>query len=617
MQKVVEQNAKVGESFKGLKAEGGKAADSIGTSFDKSLNSLKAMAVSAVGFDAAMQTVSKTQQKFVTQMQESVNLVKELASAQQEAAKNLAGNDGQKIAAALQLQVPGIAKSASFSDLSKLTTALGSVVSIVGQEKAGGIVDVAAKLTRNKKDELQTTATALADITKVSGIADPRQVVSLALSSGSIARPEQMAKLSQGMAKAIASGISANPNQNKVEAAKSSSALFSLFTELDPEGLRASNADANFETQLGSFFNPNRDETAKRDERIQELLKEQAVTVEEQVAIDRANLSIKQKEAIAKRLSPTDMRPGAKDIRLDLDEAKASLFRAQKASKLSDKETEELRRLQVVKAATAKDPGSTVGRLQAIATNPELARDFEASISIEQIFKPMVKGLIDMKSDYFKKFKANLATVTTDKKVYDEGMASMTNTPQQKLALSMEKAATANAIKNFGDVETQTYGVVDKIVQDALKENPNVGLNAIGESFSQWGFERLGLGGEASVSSNVYSPEQAINSAILTLRDRQADVGDWATSDPNQMSVGARNKRAALQGSIDSLEQMKADLLGKAADRMAKAAEETAKAMAGQNEMMTEQNRILEAIKQQGGNPNPNAIRAQAEQSKQ
>lgn len=275
-----------------------------------------------------------------------------------------------------------------------------------------------------------------------------------------------------------------------------------------------------------------------------------------------------------------------------------------------------MRRLQVVKSATAKDPGSTVGRLEAIASNPELLRDFEASVHIEEIFKPMVRGLTDMKSDYFKKFKANLATVTTDTKFFDEGVQSMEATPQQKLALAMEKSATANAVKNFKDTETQIYGTVDNIVQEALKANPNVGANAMVESFSQWGFERLGLGGDASVSSTAYSPEQAINSAILTLKDRQVAVGDWATSNPNEMSFGARNKSASLQGSIDSLEQMKADLLGKAADRMAKAAEDTANAMKGQNKMMEDQNRILTEIKQQGGTPNPNAIRAQAEQSR-
>lgn len=617
LQKVIAETKNVGAGFESVGRSSNMVARSIDDGFAKGLQSLRGMTSAASAFDAVLGTISISQAKFIGQMNQSVALVKELAAAQQEAAKNLSGTSSAGISEALSKKVPSIAKKAAFSDLPKLTTTMGSVSSIVGEEKASSVVEVAAQLTRFKKEELQTTATAFADIMKNSGIDDPKKVVSLALSSGSVARPEQMGKLSQALAKAIASGIAASPNAPKELVTKQSAALVSLFTELDPEGQRAAHADASLESQLGAIFNPKRDDVIKRDDRINELLKEKAVTDEEQVAIDRAQFNVAQKEALAKRVSPTDMRPAANDIRLDLREAKANLVRAQKAATLNEKDDEELRRLQATKAAASTDPGSLLGRLDVIASSPELARAFEASVSTEEIFKPIVQGLLTPGSDARKKFQKNLDAISLDPKVYDAGLESMTSTPQQKMALRLEEAATANSVKNFGDVDTQVYGSVDEIVTKALKDNPNVGLNAMGESFTDWGFARLGLPAETSVSSFATSPLQAINSGILTLKDRQAKVGDWATSDPEQMSFGARSKINSLQGSIDALEAMKADLTA-ATERMAKAAEDTAKAVNEQNAMVAKQTKSLEVIEQQATQSpdRTQAIRLQTEQSK-
>lgn len=599
MQKVIEQNAKVGDSFGKLGKDGKKSSDSIASAFEAGAKNLTSMVTGVAAVTAGVQVLSDVQQKFVEQMKASLALVKDLATAQQEAAKNLAGNDEKTISDALTKTVPEIAKSTSFSDLSKITTALGSSASIVGEDKARSAVEVSAQLTRFKKDDLQSTATSTADIMKAAQISG-KEAMSLLLTSGAVARPEELPKLAGGASRAIYAGVDASPTQAPVEAAKDTAALFAVFSKVDKKGESAATATIQMIDLLRETFNPTRDDKAKRDDRIAELLKEQSVTAEEQVAIDRAMFNVQQKELIAKRLDPNDKRAGAQDIRLDLAEANASLVRAQKAAGIGDKETEELRRLQLQKNLAANDPGTLRGRMQAIQQSPELLRTAEANLKGEAAFKSIAQGFFDPNSIHMKGLNDAFNSVTTDTAKYDDALKSMETTTQQKLALAGEKADTANAVKNFKDAETQTYATVDDIVQKALKDNPNTGVNALTESLSGVLYKAVTLGQgstEPSVSSMALSPENAIQSAILTLKDRQVDVGDWATSDRSQMSKPARDKIESLQGSIDALEQM-------------------AKSMAEQNELVKQQNKLLEKQTETieaGAGPNANAIRAQVQ----
>lgn len=611
MQKVIDQNAKMVSSFKSTGGKAKESTDTITKSFDDGLKSLVMMASGFGAVTVAVGVLSDVQQKFVGQMKEAVILTKQLASAQQEAAKNLAGNGEQSISDALLKTVPEIAKSASFSDLSKITTALGSSASIVGEDKARSAVEVSAQLTRFKKEDLQSTATSTADIMKAAQISG-KEAMSLLLTAGAVARPEELPKLAGGASRAIFAGVDASPTQAPVDAAKDTAALFSVFSKVDKRGESAATATIQMIELLRETFNPNRDEKAKQDDRVAELLREQAITTEEQVTIDRALLNIQQKEEVAKRVDPKDMRVGAQDIRLDLAEAKSSLVRAQKSSGIGDKETEELRRLQLQQQLSANDPGTIRGRMEKIQQSPELLRNAEANLKAEAAFKSIAQGFFDPNSIHMKGLNAAFDSVTTNTTKFDDALKTMEITPQQKLALASERSDTANSVKNFKDVQTQTFGTVDEIVQKALKENPNTGVNAIAESLSGVLFKIVTLGqgsDEPSISSSSMSPEHAISSAILTLRDRQVDVGDFATSDTKQMSKSARDKIESLQGSIDALQQM-------------------AKSMAEQNELMQQQNKLLEngnekvdkqteILKDSGSGPSAPAIRAMAMQGKQ
>ena len=557
MQKVVEQNSKTKDSFKGVAKESKDASGSMSSGFSdvatKIVGATSATALLTVGINS----VAKSQQAFVERAQESLALVKEIAAAQQEAAKNLAGNTPQQISETLQNAVPDIARKSDFSDLGKITTALGSSASIVGEEAARSAVEASAKLTRFKKDDLQTTSTATADVMKAAGMTDAREAMALLLTSGAVARPEELPKLAMGASKAIYAGVDASPNQNPIDAAKDSAALFAVFSKVDKNGESAATAAIQMISLLRETFNPTRDDTMKRDDRIAELLKEQAVTVEEQVAIDRANLAIQQKQAIVNRVDPADMSMGAKDARIDLSEAQASLTRATKASTLNDKDSEELRRLQTQKQLASNDPGNLMGRMQAVQQSPELMRTVEANLKGEAQFKAIAQGFFDPNSVHMKGLTAALGSITTDVTKFDEALKTMEITPQQKIALASERGDTANSIAKFEDTPTQQIANVDSIVEKALKQNPVGGFQGVMQSLSE------SILGPINQTMLTTSPEQAINSGIMMLKSQQADIqsGSLFESDVNKMSPDIQIKSRSLQGSIDALEKMKVDIV--------------------------------------------------------
>ena len=633
MQKVVEQNTKTKDSFKGVAKESKDASGSMSSGFSdvatKIVGATSATALLTVGINA----VSKSQQQFVERAQESLALVKEIAAAQQEAAKNLAGNTPQQISETLQNAVPDIAKKSDFSDLGKITTALGSSASIVGEEAARSAVEASAKLTRFKKDDLQTTSTATADVMKAAGMKDAREAMALLLTSGAVARPEELPKLAMGASKAIYAGVDASPNQQPIDAAKDSAALFAVFSKVDKNGESAATAAIQMISLLRETFNPTRDDTIKRDDRIAELLKQQAVTVEEQVAIDRANLAIQQKQAIVNRVDPKDMSMGAKDARIDLSEAQASLTRATKASTLNDKDSEELRRLQTQKQLASNDPGNLMGRMQAVQQSPELMRTVEANLKGEAQFKAIAQGFFDPNSVHMKGLTAALGSITTDVKVFDDALKTMEITPQQKTAMALEKGTTATEIAKFQDVATQQKAAVDSIVEQALKQNPIGGFQGFFQNASESILSATGLKITPSMVST--SPEQAINSGIMTLKSQQADIqsGSLLTSDVNKMSPDIQMKNRSLQGSIDALEKMKVDIVApkpkvlkgevdpiepamfvaEGMEKVAAGIQESNRLMKEQNEKVEKQNTILTNTKDtldQSSRPQAPQIRA-------
>jgi hypothetical protein len=373
LQKVVEQNTKVKDSFKNTAKESKTASEQIQTHITKNIGSLASMAAGYVTIQSAVNLVVDAHTKLVERQDKALELSRQLATAQQEAAKNMAGMDQSVISEVLMKQAPEIAKRASFDDISKITQALGSVVSIVTEKSAASVVEVAAKLSRRTPGDLQAAATSTADVVKAAQVTDAREVMAMLLSAGAVARPEELVKLSGGATKVINTGVLTSPNQNPVEAAKESAALFAVLTSIDKQGDSSATAGQAFLSSVKSIF-------------------------------DESN-----------------------------------------------------------------DPGTFAKRIKAIQSDPKLAESLE--IKGEEAFKPILTALKNPNSLQSKNLQSALDTITTDIKVFDDAVASMTITPQQKIALAEDRVSTAIAVKKFGDTPEANIAAASKIQSDALTES--------------------------------------------------------------------------------------------------------------------------------------------------
>ena len=326
---------------------------------DKTIGTVAGLVTTYVSVTAAVSALTKAHAELIDNQDKALGKAKELAAAQQEAAKNLAGKTPEQISQTLQRTVPEIAKETQFSDLAKLTTALGSAASIVGEDKATGVVSAAAQLTRFTPEALGTTATATADIMAATGLGDAKEALALLASTGSVARPEDLSKLAQGAAAAVNAAIAQAPAQDKVDAAREGVALYAKLTAVDPSGQSAATATTDFIRQVSALFADPKI-VKERTERIETL---KLGTTDNALAVQSAQMRIADTQRTAEFFKPTDQSPEAETARLQLAKARQDLAQAELKAK---RDADELRRLQVIDTATkAETPEQFEQRKQA------------------------------------------------------------------------------------------------------------------------------------------------------------------------------------------------------------------------------------------------------------
>lgn len=326
---------------------------------DKAVGTVAGLVTTYVSVTAAVSALTKAHAELIDNQDRALGKAKELAAAQQEAAKNLAGRTPEQISETLQKTVPAIADATKFSDIAKLTTALGSAASIVGEEQATGVVSAAAQLTRFTPDALGTTATATADIMAATGLTDAKQALALLASTGSVARPEDLSKLAQGAAAAVNAAIAQAPQQDKVDAAREGVALYAKLTAVDPSGQSAATATTDFIRQVTALFSDPK-LVKERTERIETL---RLGATDNALAVQSAQMKIAETQRTAEFFKPTDQSPEAETARLQLAKARQDLAQAELKAK---RDADELRRLQVIDTATkAETPEQFDQRKQA------------------------------------------------------------------------------------------------------------------------------------------------------------------------------------------------------------------------------------------------------------
>jgi hypothetical protein len=394
-QRILDQQAKTDAGYKKIRSSSKEAADAAKNAakeqadaekqrqkhVDSAIGSVTGLVAAYVSVHAAVSGLTQAHEILVTNQDKALAKAKELAAAQQEAAKNLAGNTPQAISKTLQTTVPEIQREALFADTAKITTALGSAASIVGEERARGVVTESARLTRFTPDQLQTTATATADIMAATGLNDAKQALALLASTGSVARPEELAKLAQGAAASVNAAISQSPQQNKVDAAREGVALYAKLSKVDPQGQSAATATTDFIRQISAAFSDPK-VLKERTERIENL---RLSATDNQLAVESAKLKIQDTERTAGFFKPTDQTPEANTARLKAEQAKQDLEQAELKRRRDSKELENLSVIQRVTTGQGEPEAKretltaqleslkALAKSQALAANPKLS----------------------------------------------------------------------------------------------------------------------------------------------------------------------------------------------------------------------------------------------------
>lgn len=336
-------------------------------------DSIIGLATSYATIQTAISAVAQVQRDFVDRQEKSIDLARRLAAAQQEAAKNLAGQTPAAISETLQKTVPGIAQRAGFADLPAITTALGAAASIVGEDKARGVVEQSARLTRFTPGELQTTATATADLMAATGLSDAREALALLASTGSVARPEQLAKLATGASVAANAAIGGAPTQDTIAAAREGVALYSKLTRVDPQGQSAATATGALIGQVGALFTDTKAARERTDkiERLTEALEANKITIA--------------------RAEESRERAQSREDNIGVLDAEQTITRAQSSGR---RDAAELANLQAIQAAVSIDPGTFAARLEKIRATPALSQQLNETLTGEEKFLPLFRQLI-------------------------------------------------------------------------------------------------------------------------------------------------------------------------------------------------------------------------------
>lgn len=432
-----------------------------------------------------------------------------LATAQQEAAKNLAGTDPAEMQRLFGQAVPRIAVESKFPDLAAITTAIGAAASIIGSDRAETVVSAAAQLTALTPDQLQTTTSATADVTKAIGVSDAREALALLLSTGSVSRPENLTQLASGAAKAINAGVvSTAETQSQINAAKESAALFAMLSEVDPTGQSAATATVQLISQMRDMFSDLGAE--ERDKKASELANKRERAEEELL---RTQIQLEQRQRKAKQLG-TATTPEAKAARLAVTTTEAEAKRLTKS--IADMDTE-LAQFASIATMRASDPGTTVGRIQAVAANEDARNFLLQNLQGEAVFKPLFEGLLTSGSEQQRKLTAAQATITTDIGVFQKALASMELTPQQQIARDIQQSTALQNVQSMADPALETAAAIKQIRLEA-ERNFTLGVGPLinFERFVRGTIERVS---GFNVDNIVTTPEEEARIGIQRLQD--------------------------------------------------------------------------------------------------
>lgn len=421
--------------------EAAKAADAIVANMKNSTNSMSGMfstfgkhavaeitgiVTAYIGVQEAIQLVNE----YLTTQREKVLEVAaaqtELAAAQENASKNLAGLQRAERLGLLE-QAPVIAMQAGI-DPKIITEALGTVAStgLNDPQKIANIVTQSAKLNRLTPEELPSSAAGAADIMAKTGLEDIRQTSALFLTTGAQSLVADPAKLQAALPRALGAGIISAPGQNREDAARETAAIFAQATNVgtDTQGSSSATFTIDLLNRMSQFFDGLERERVQARSRIE--LTERKIAKGKDTEFDR----------------------------LKMQEDQAFL----KASE------------------GVQDPGTQFGRLAILQGSKELAQQFTGEKGFgEKQFAPFLKEILDSTSKTAAALQASKESIRADVAAFEQQADELVNsTSAISTAVAEKELAAVRQAGQLLKTDEGALGVIRKQVSETLAAT-NVG----------------------------------------------------------------------------------------------------------------------------------------------
>lgn len=504
LERIDPEAAKAARSIVTNVEDAGRRGENAFSKFGRSaVGELTSIVGAYIGVREAIDLVNQFLEKQVELIGRAKDEQIELARAQQEAAKNLAGLTVVERSNLLQQAAPDIAARTGFSDIAEITQALGSVASTgeTSEKLIANAVEQAARVQRRKTEDLDTTAAAASAVQRQAGLDDIRQAIALVQTTGTQALITDPNALVKSFPQAVGAGVATVPQQDPEEAARQNAALFAQITQggNDVQGKASATFATDFTNRLRQFFAGLSEEQIKARSQIE--------------LIDR------------------------------------------KIAKGSDTEQDRFKRgnLQEFLAASAgiQDPGELFARLQILQSDGALSRQFKGEGFGEKQFQTVLDDLLNAQSERSALLKQSFETIQANVAFFErEASFQSSGTPELALATADSRSEANRIRRDVQDKEAAALAKVREIVGGALEETAPNFLDKFLDSFVGRGSLAGGTAAEEALEGSLQLQRRVVSLQAGGVTEREAlDIERLRAEIDNLQSLV---RALATQGALDS-----------------------------------------------------------------
>lgn len=446
-----------------IEAANAKGTSSFDTFSKGAIAQITAMAGAYIGVQQGIEVVNTYLKDQEQLLKNAYDRQIDLAKAQQEAAKMLAGLSAIEQNELLNNAVPEIVRASNNPDSNAITMAIGSAVSSgANPEQARSAVLAAAKANVLTPEATPEFATAAISLARSTGKDDARENLALLVSTGAQSQLTDNAKLAVNLAPAVGNSVATVPGQDKVEASREAAAIFGVLSKAatDTQGDTSRTATVQLTGQLGQFFG---DLESKRvDARSKAELLDRKIAKGSETESDRV-----ERDRLAAFLVQTD---------------------------------------------GMSDPGTLFGRIGALQQNDAVREQFFSTGFGDAQYQVPFKQLADSSSALAAELINAKSQITADGSQFESLLiAQSRTTPQQKLAYSQAGFAAIAESRDISNTEGSTLNSVRQETTNALRANRGIGLvNGILGSLGDWTAGRGALSGGTAAEESVSAMEKLI-----------------------------------------------------------------------------------------------------------